>query len=76
VPRELIAEWEKRDPIRRLVTYMEEHELMQQSERETMDERITRQLDEALDWAEKSSLPDAATQNRNVYATMDSSYTD
>jgi pyruvate dehydrogenase E1 component alpha subunit/2-oxoisovalerate dehydrogenase E1 component alpha subunit len=68
VPKELIAEWERRDPIQRLVAYMDEHGLMHESEREATDQRIARQLDEALTWAEQSALPDPAIQATGVYA--------
>lgn len=69
VPKELIAEWEKRDPIERLVTYMAERRLMSDEEKQALDDRIGQEIDEALAWAESSPLPDSETQAEGVYAS-------
>ena len=69
VPKELAAEWERRDPIQRLTTYMEENRLIEPSERASLDERIAQEVEAALEWAEQSALPDPATQADGVYAS-------
>jgi TPP-dependent pyruvate/acetoin dehydrogenase alpha subunit len=69
VPKELAAEWERRDPIQRLTTYMEENRLIEPSERAALDERIAQEVEAALEWAEQSVLPDPATQADGVYAS-------
>ena len=68
VPKELLAAWERRDPIERLVAYMEQCGLMDGQERAALDERIQQEIDEALAWAEQSPLPDPDTQTEGLYA--------
>jgi TPP-dependent pyruvate/acetoin dehydrogenase alpha subunit len=68
VPKELFEEWETRDPIARLVAYMDERHLMNADEKQALDDRIQAEIDEALAWAEASPLPDPATQAEGVYA--------
>ncbi|MBV9281354.1 MAG: thiamine pyrophosphate-dependent dehydrogenase E1 component subunit alpha [Chloroflexi bacterium] len=69
VPTELVAEWERRDPIRWLLTYMDDHHLIHPDERQGIDNRIAREVEEGLTWAEQSPLPDPSTQTRGVYAS-------
>ncbi len=69
VPKELTAEWEQRDPIQRLLTYMEERQLIKAAEKTALDERISREIEEALQWAAQSPLPDPSTQAQGVYAS-------
>lgn len=68
VPKELFAEWEARDPIRRLAEYMQQHGLLDESEKQRIEDRIAHELTEALEWAESSPLPDPETQPDGVYA--------
>jgi TPP-dependent pyruvate/acetoin dehydrogenase alpha subunit len=68
VPKELFAEWEQRDPIQRLLRYLEAHGLMSAGEKAALDERIAREVEEGLAWAEASPPPDGATQQDAVYA--------
>jgi TPP-dependent pyruvate/acetoin dehydrogenase alpha subunit len=68
VPRDLLAEWEKRDPIQRLLQYMEEQAMMTATERQETEDRIGREVTEALQWAQQSPLPDPDTQALGVYA--------
>ncbi|GAC1522566.1 MAG: thiamine pyrophosphate-dependent dehydrogenase E1 component subunit alpha [Chloroflexota bacterium] len=69
VPRELIAKWEQRDPIQLLVTYMQGRHLIDDVNVAGLRQRIDAELDEALEWATHSPLPDAQTQATGVYAT-------
>jgi pyruvate dehydrogenase E1 component alpha subunit/2-oxoisovalerate dehydrogenase E1 component alpha subunit len=68
VSKELFAEWEQRDPIQRLLRYVEAHGLMTAEEKAALDQRIVREVDEGLAWAEASPAPEAATQQDAVYA--------
>jgi TPP-dependent pyruvate/acetoin dehydrogenase alpha subunit len=69
VPKELAASWEQRDPIQNLLSYIERSHLTAEFDRTSIDERIAREVDEALRWAEECPLPDASTQDQGVYAT-------
>lgn len=68
VPPELIAQWERRDPIALLLAYMERRGLMDEAQRQEIEERIAAEIGDAVQWAEDSPLPDPATQAEGVYA--------
>jgi pyruvate dehydrogenase E1 component alpha subunit/2-oxoisovalerate dehydrogenase E1 component alpha subunit len=68
VRKELVAEWERRDPIQRLLTYLERNGLMGAEEHAALDQRVAREVEQGLAWAEASAQPDAATQRDGVYA--------
>jgi pyruvate dehydrogenase E1 component alpha subunit/2-oxoisovalerate dehydrogenase E1 component alpha subunit len=68
VPKELLQAWERRDPINKLVHYMMQHGLLAEAERAHIDERVAREVEDGLVWAEQSPLPEGKTQARGVYA--------
>jgi TPP-dependent pyruvate/acetoin dehydrogenase alpha subunit len=69
VPKELVAEWELRDPIEQLVTYAGKYGAINLEDRAGIDARIEQEIEEALAWAESSPLPDGSSQQEGVYAT-------
>jgi TPP-dependent pyruvate/acetoin dehydrogenase alpha subunit len=68
VPKGMQEEWAKRDPIDRLVTYLEEHLPADASTLTEIDQRVERELEGALSRALASPLPDPDTQLHGVYA--------
>jgi TPP-dependent pyruvate/acetoin dehydrogenase alpha subunit len=68
VPKDLLAEWAHRDPIQRLLNYMDDRHLLSREEQTVIDERIAQEVEAGLEWAEQSSLPQAASQSHGVYA--------
>jgi TPP-dependent pyruvate/acetoin dehydrogenase alpha subunit len=68
VPQELFAQWEQHDPINLLLNYVREHEVVSSSQVSELDARIDSEIDEALEWAERSPFPDGDTQAAGVYA--------
>jgi TPP-dependent pyruvate/acetoin dehydrogenase alpha subunit len=69
VPKELIAHWEQRDPIKLLVDYINSRALWDPPKQQEIDARINLEVDEALKWARDCPLPTADTQPEGVYAT-------
>ena len=67
VPKKLFAEWEKRDPIRRLEDYARKKRLFTPQELAAMSARITAEVDEAVTWAEARPYPDPATLLEGVF---------
>ena len=67
VPKHLWDEWSKLDPITRLENLMVEKGWTTAAECETLRTQIRREVDEALEWAEKSPYPDPATLLDDVY---------
>jgi TPP-dependent pyruvate/acetoin dehydrogenase alpha subunit len=68
VPKEMFAEWEKRDPIARLVAYMAVCGATSEAQRQDIDDRVTVEVAEAAAWALDSPPPDPETQRSGVYA--------
>ena len=68
VPRELLAEWEKRDPV---ITYEErliQANVVDQVEIDEIKQRCTVEITDALHFAESSPYPDPASVTEGVYA--------
>lgn len=68
VPKELVAEWELRDPIEHLATYAGQRGVMDATARAEIDRRIQQEIEDGLAWAEASPLPDGNAQAKGVYA--------
>ncbi|MBL8046778.1 MAG: thiamine pyrophosphate-dependent dehydrogenase E1 component subunit alpha [Anaerolineales bacterium] len=68
VPKELIAEWAKRDPILRFEQYLAERRLLSEQLRMETQARVDAAIDDAVAYAEASPLPDPATLTERVYA--------
>lgn len=68
VPKELLEKWQARDPIDRLVKRLTEGRILTPESHREMEERISRELDEAVSAAESSPWPDGDTVTAGVYA--------
>ena len=64
-----MLEWESRDPIPRFEFYLEKkgHELARL--REQIDERVRQAVQQAVDFAEQSPLPEPKEALEDLYAT-------
>ncbi len=69
VPPTLIEEWRKRDPIDRFVTYLEDQKILDDASAKAIDDRIAREIEEAVLFAESSPPPDAKDLLDGVYAS-------
>jgi TPP-dependent pyruvate/acetoin dehydrogenase alpha subunit len=67
VPKEYFDEWERRDPIERLERHILEAGEVSSDEIARMSSEITSIVDDAVDWADKSPLPDPEDCLKNVY---------
>ncbi|MSO23752.1 MAG: thiamine pyrophosphate-dependent dehydrogenase E1 component subunit alpha [Acidobacteria bacterium] len=68
VPKELFAEWEKKDPILRLETSLLRQKIVSEDAVKKLAARIAREVDEALAIAENDPFPDPAETLEGVYA--------
>lgn len=68
VPKELLAEWEARDPIARIEHVLRSRGLLDDAKLAALLARIEAELDEAQAFAEASPYPDPATMTDGVYA--------
>jgi pyruvate dehydrogenase E1 component alpha subunit len=69
VPKELFERWAKRDPIERYRTWLRERAVMGDEDEDEITVHLKRLLNDALQRAEDSPLPDPATLLEGVYAT-------
>jgi TPP-dependent pyruvate/acetoin dehydrogenase alpha subunit len=67
VPQGLFDEWGKLDPIVRLEARMLKEGWAEQSDLDGIRARVKSEVDEAVEWAEKSPFPDPATLLDDVY---------
>jgi pyruvate dehydrogenase E1 component alpha subunit/2-oxoisovalerate dehydrogenase E1 component alpha subunit len=67
VPRELIAEWQKRDPIQRYYKHLLDKALATEWDLDAIVAMIEKQLDADVAFAEQSPPPDPDTQLLDVY---------
>jgi pyruvate dehydrogenase E1 component alpha subunit len=71
VPKELFEEWARRDPIERFRTWLRDNAELTDSEEEDVTAGVKRLLNEAIQRAEDSPLPDPATVTDGVFASPD-----
>jgi TPP-dependent pyruvate/acetoin dehydrogenase alpha subunit len=68
VPKELFEEWAKRDPIERFRYWLRENANMSDEEEDEVAASVKRILNQAIERAEQSQLPDPATVAERVFA--------
>jgi TPP-dependent pyruvate/acetoin dehydrogenase alpha subunit len=68
VPRELLAEWEKRDPVRCYEQKLLAAGVLDEVEAGEIKERCQVEVTDAIEFAESSPLPDPAMVTEGVYA--------
>lgn len=68
VPRELLAEWEQRDPVVTYEARLLAAKVVDQVEIDEIKQRCTVEITDAIQHAENSPFPDATTVTEGVYA--------
>ncbi len=68
VPKELLREWEAKDPIRRFEEYLLQSQAISGAEIQQMNRQVTQEVDEAVAMAEKDPYPAAQETLSGVYA--------
>lgn len=68
VPRELLAEWEAKDPVMRYAQRLVESGVTDRDELDEIDHRAAAEIEDAIDFAEASPFPDPTTVEEGVYA--------
>ncbi len=65
--REEVEEWKKRDPIQRFKRYLEEQGILNDALDKQIREKIAQEVDDAVDFAEKSPEPQPEDLTKYVY---------
>lgn len=68
VPRDLLVEWEARDPLRLYEARLREHGLVSDDELAELERRVTAEVDDAVEYAEASPWPTPESVTEGVYA--------
>jgi TPP-dependent pyruvate/acetoin dehydrogenase alpha subunit len=68
VPQVLREEWLARDPIKRFEEYLAKNHILTAAEKAGIEAKIKAAVDDAVDFAERSPVPDAETVADYVYA--------
>ena len=71
VPKELFEEWAQRDPIERFRGWLRDHASMTDDEEDDVTAGVKRLLNEAIQRAEESPIPDPSTVTDGVFASPD-----
>ena len=69
VPKEMFEEWAKQDPLERFRTWLRSNADMTDEEEEGVNASVKRILNDALDRADQSPLPDPGDLVKGVYAS-------
>ncbi len=69
VPPALLEEWRKRDPIDRFDAYLREQKILDDVTAKEIGERLTKEIEEAVSFAESSPFPDGKDLLEGVYAS-------
>ncbi|MCF6158805.1 MAG: thiamine pyrophosphate-dependent dehydrogenase E1 component subunit alpha [wastewater metagenome] len=69
VPRELLEEWKKKDPILTIEKFLLENNITKKEELDDIDARVEEEIDEAERFAIESPFPDPEETFTGVYAT-------
>jgi len=69
VPPSLLEEWRARDPIDRFTAYLRDRKVLDDVSAKAIDDRIAKEIEEAVAFAESSPLPDAKELLDGVYAS-------
>jgi TPP-dependent pyruvate/acetoin dehydrogenase alpha subunit len=68
VPRELLEKWRRKDPITRFEKYLASKELMNPEEKAQMEARVKQEIQQDLEFAEASPLPQPEEAAHPVWA--------
>jgi TPP-dependent pyruvate/acetoin dehydrogenase alpha subunit len=69
VPKVMFERWAERDPIERFRAWLRDNAALTDEEEDEINTHVKKRLNEALQKAEDSPLPDPATLLEGVYAT-------
>lgn len=69
VPPALLEEWRKRDPIDRFDAYLREQKILDDITAKEIGERLSKEIEEAVSFAESSPFPDGKDLLEGVYAS-------
>jgi len=67
VPKELLQKWAKRDPITQFEKFLESRRMVTRQSVKELENKIQKEIDEAVAFAESSRMPEGASALEGVY---------
>ena len=68
VPAELLEHWQERDPLEQFQRQLEEAGTLDENSLQSIQARVEREIEEGVEWAESSPLPEPGTLEEDVFA--------
>lgn len=68
VPKEMFAEWQKKDPIARAEKFLLDHKILTPAENEEIKNRVAKDMEEAEEFALNAPFPPGEEAGNGVYA--------
>ncbi|HAS17710.1 MAG TPA: pyruvate dehydrogenase [Nitrospiraceae bacterium] len=69
VPRELIDEWKKKDPVINMESHLISNNIAKEEKLKEIGEQVVKEIEDAVEFAEQSPLPEGKEAIEGVYAT-------
>ena len=69
VPRELIDEWKKKDPVINMERHLISNNIAKEEKLKEIGEQVVKEIEDAVEFAEQSPLPEGKEAIEGVYAT-------
>lgn len=69
VPAAMLEEWRKRDPIDRFEAFLRDRKLLGDTTAKEISDRLSKEIEEAVSFAESSPFPDGKDLIKGVYAS-------
>lgn len=69
VPKELLEEWKKKDPVMNMEKYLISNNVVTQQDLAAIDEQTKKEIDAAVEFAENSPFPEGKEAIEGLYAT-------
>ena len=66
-PKEEVEEWKKRDPLARMEKFLRDEKILTDEKKAKIEAAIKKEIDEAVEFAEKSPYPDPREAFEHVY---------
>lgn len=67
-PPGLLKEWEKKDPIEQFEKFLLDHKILTEKKIKEIDESVKKEIEEAIDYADKAPFPNGSDAELGVYA--------
>jgi pyruvate dehydrogenase E1 component alpha subunit/2-oxoisovalerate dehydrogenase E1 component alpha subunit len=67
VPKEMLEAWKKRDPLDRYERYLSEHKVWDTAAQQEIDQRVAREIQADVEFAENSPFPPPELAEQGVY---------